>query len=383
MNIKVAIQLCICFSSIYIAGSLRAAALKSQKPETEQQVSKRLKERLVLLNSRMANVLQEQDEIKKKIAAIDTTIAATMQRQKELESIGITEEEIQVSILLEVSRLEAECRKLEGERTGLIEQLADRQKQADAIIKEIGDVVAQERDSDIIAIARQHELSVPWDGKLLEMGIGTTSYKDIDLIPKPFNDGKAEIVQLPALGQARSVDEHTNYCGYYTVYNTVCLLRADNMVDALLARAEFSEMFFDMLRNVKSKRKSPPYDNLAEDEIEDLLRMQKVSSTEYVCVEQKSLGGPCDFTDISRGIEASGQVPEAYKTIEAFKTKRTNNLVVIFNVGGKGAHWVAIQVQRHRDGVIRFMVVDSLNMVNWKEDRIIEERLVPLYNFVQ
>jgi hypothetical protein len=122
---------------------------------------------------------------------------------------------------------------------------------------------------------------------------------------------------------------------------------------------------------------------LAEDEIEDLLRMQKVSSTEYVCVEQKSLGGPCDFTDISKGIEASGQFPEAYKTIEAFKTKRTNNLVVIFNVGGKGAHWVAIKVQRHSDGVIRFMVVDSLNMVNWTEDRIIEERLVPLYNFVR
>jgi hypothetical protein len=383
MNIKVTIGLFICLSGIYISGYLCAAAAKPQKLETEQQVSKRFKERLVLLQKHMASMMQEQDETKKKIADIDKTIADTMQRQKELESIGITEEEIQVSILLEVSRLEAEFKKLESTRTGLIEKLESSKKQVAAIIKEIDDVVAQEKDSDIIAIAQQHELPVPWDGKLLEIGVDKISYKDVDLIPKPFKDGKAEIVQLPALGQARTVGEHTNYCGYYTVYNTVCLLRADNIVDALVARAEFNKMFFAMLRDVKSKRKAPPYDNLAEDEIEDLLRMQKVSDTEYVYIQQKTLGGPCEYTDISKGIEASGQVPAAYKTIEAFKAKRSNSLVVIFNVGGKGAHWVAIKVQRHDDGVIRFMVVDSLNTVNWTEDRIIEERLIPLYNFVE
>lgn len=383
MNIKVTIGLFICLSGMYISGYLCAAAIKSQKTETEQQVSKRFKERLIMLQKRMASMLQEQDEAKKKIVDIDKKIADTMQRQRELESIGITEEEIQVTILLEVSRLEAEFKKLEGTRTGLIEKLESSKKQVAAIIKEIDDVVAQEKDSDIIAIAQQHELSVPWDGKLLEIGADKISYKDVDLIPKPFKDGKAEIVQLPALGQARTVDEHTNYCGYYTVYNTVCLLRADNIVDALVARAEFNKMFFAMLRDVKSKRKAPPYDNLAEDEIENLLRMQKVSDTEYVYIEQKRLGGPCEYTDISKGIEASGQVSAARKTIEAFKAKRSNSLVVIFNVGGKGAHWVAIKVQRHDDGVIRFMVVDSLNTVNWTEDRIIEERLIPLYNFVE
>lgn len=383
MNIKVTIGLFICLSGMYISGYLCAAAAKPQKLETEQQVSKRFKERLVLLQKHMASMLQEQDETKKKIVDIDKKIADTMQRQKELESIGITEEEIQVSILLEVSRLEAEFKKLESTRTVLVEKLETSKKQVAGIIKEIDDVVAQEKDSDIIAIAQQHELPVPWDGKLLEIGVDKISYKDVDLIPKPFKDGKAEIVQLPALGQARSVNEHTNYCGYYTVYNTVCLLQSDNVVEALLARARFNTMFLAMLREIKNKRKTPPYDNLAEDEIEDLLRMQKVSDTEYVCVEQKSLGGPCDFTELTKAIEASGSVSAARRTIETFKGARSDGFVAIFNVGGKGAHWVAIKVQRHSDGVIRFMVTDSLNLVNWKDDAIIKERLVPLYDFVQ
>lgn len=345
------------------------------------------------LEDNLMALLELQESMKKEKAGIDGRISNNISQQTGYErKIQGSRENEQMRIAIEISRLEAEDQRLELQRQDIVKRLEDMTHRIDDIVKKIQDIVTQEskpKDMELDAIVTKHKEGVPWDGKLLDIALDPVTekekvtYKDIARVPKIFAGGRARVIQLGALGQARGLSEQTNYCGYFAVYNTTCLAKGpERLQERLLNRAAFAAMFEGMLKTIKSKRGHGPYDNLAEDEIELLLQSQGISERQYVFITQPRLSGPCEYTELTRIIQQSGHMPAAYAIVAAFKVARTNDLFIIFNVGGTHAHWVAIHAQRIAGGVIQFVVVDSLNLVAWTDEQIIAERLGPLYRFI-
>jgi hypothetical protein len=386
MNIKI-------FAVLYLlgtCGSLLAASPRSVRHESPQPVSRQYKELRERSRARLEDNLKRQEDLQQKLSSIGKSIEDNIQRKSNIESYFqsvanfIPREEreaFETNVTQQISALEKQLEQLKHEQLKLYTQLESAVREGGEIQRLIDTI---EQDRDIITITEQHERQVPWDGILIETDItGKSLFKEVPTICTSFANNAAKVCQIPALGQARSIDDQTNYCGYYAVYNAMCLLHGgDNIEKALLDRAAFSRMFFDMLHRIKAKRQRPPYDNLAEDEIDDLLRRIGTLQRDYmfVVLTRRESGWVCNFTDASLVTEAtSGHVSPERALIKAFKAGQKKNFVIIFNVG---AHWVTIKVQRDDDGMMRFMVVDSLNRVKWTMDNIIQERLVPLYNFI-
>lgn len=342
---------------------------------------------LMGMQDKLFGLINLQESLKKEKESLDSSITGNMFRQAELENIHSPEEEVQISIVEEISRIDENNRQLELKRYDVVKKLEDIGPRIREIIQTIENVMIKKlpvKDIDLEKIVTGHRAKMPWDGKLLDIGLEKVTYKVIDPTAKLFEDGLASVVQLGALGQARSIEEHTNYCGYYTVYNIKCLTQGGQGVqERLLDRAAFAALFSTLLQQIKNLRHHGPYDNLSEDEIEKLLQSQGVSDEQYVFIMQPHVGVACEFTELTKAIAQSGITPAAIKTVAAFKDGRSNNLFIIFNVGGTGAHWVSIYAHRDEGGIINFSVVDSLNLVDWKDDRIINERLVPLYKFIK
>lgn len=322
-----------------------------------------------------------QERLTRERAELDIKIKANEERLSELLGAGTNQRQI--------LELTTSNEGLVAKRAGIIEQLDRISGQVEQAFMTAEGAEAAPVVGDIDRIVAEHSRPVEWDGKLFVRGLAADkqreriTYKNVGGAPKSFEQGLIQVTQLGALGQRRSPGDHNNYCGYYAVYNVLCLsLGVDRgMQDQLLNRKAFAELFARMLQQVKSERHKEPYDNLAEDEIEQLLHSVGISADQYVCVQLRMLGediAECGFTDLAIGLEQSGDWPVAYDTIENFKARRTDNLNILFNVG---AHWVAIKAQRTDRG-IHFFIVDSLNEVDWTSEDIVQHRLVPLYRFI-
>jgi len=275
---------------------------------------------------------------------------------------------------------------LKQRRAAIKEELNNVSMQIGQALGEVPAPVVARIDEDINRIVSEHSKPVPWDGKIFvrEPGPGheteKVSYKDLAGKTRLFERGKFQVTQLGALGQKRSPEDHNNYCGYYAVYNLLCLSLWLDVQEQLLNRKTFAELFMWMLQDIKIVRRirqGAPYDNLTEDEIESLLKEQGIRGSQYLPVQLH--GMECGFTDLTIGIEQSGGIPEAYILLEDFKARKIDSLAILFNVG---LHWVAMKAMREGVG-IHLYIVDSLNEVDWINDNdSIRFRLLPLYRFL-
>ena len=335
----------------------------------------------------LAALFDEQEALKNEKIGLDSSISQHIDRQKALEGTKLVDEESQIKAMMEISRLEQEDREFEVKRASIMKRLEDIEHQISSLLQaQAGQQAPKVQPMGIDAIVEAHSVAVPWDGKLLDRVIDPATnkekifFKGIAGASKLFADGKAQVIQLGALGQRRNPDDTNNYCGYYVAFNIWLLMEAPDGLPG--ERAIFASMFKGMLQDMKQKGVRPPYDNLAEDEIEALLKNLGISENQYVFLTQPCIACACDYTDETKAILQSGHKPSAVLTVEAFRNRRSNDLYIIFNVGGSHGHWVAIHAHRGADGVVHMYVVDSLNEVDWTADTIIRERLLPLYRFI-
>lgn len=232
------------------------------------------------------------------------------------------------------------------------------------------------------------------------------------------------VSQKPSLSQRRRIDEQTNLCGYYALFNAATAESIPTIDDiiktfvgpahakiyksslhkhprfrkiheasksAFLNRTLFAKMFSKMLINIAKERglKYPyhinDFDNLSNEEIIKILQsfnlLDKVLLVDANFMSAIESGIP--LTELA----AFGVNPSQVKLFKDFKSKETNNLVIVYLVPGGANHYIAIQVKRTQTpknkNFLEFTIYDSIgkNYVDPKSD-IREYRILPLYNFL-
>lgn len=211
---------------------------------------------------------------------------------------------------------------------------------------------------------------------------GQVKYTAVDINSQLFTDGPKRgffVMQLPALNQYEwwqiTKDDFqkkpTNYCGYYAAFHAVEMqnnLQEEKeifSVDSLLRMARegqyndapsHRELFISTLKPLLEKvsrfpggLKTPPYDNLTNEQIVRCLEAVDMEKQIGVVAPQESLSKSL-FQDI-------------LPSLNDFMLKTRNFVVLVLNV--QAAHWIAVGIVRI-SGKLAFLVSDSLGNINWQ-----------------
>lgn len=217
----------------------------------------------------------------------------------------------------------------------------------------------------------------------------------------PETQNRILVQQLPALIQKISERDTTNYCGYYAAYNLWCLKNNGN---DLLNRELFARKFHAMLAQVSVLRGAHfafdaefirslgghipgKYEELQE--IIGMGTLEKESEISYL------------LTNIF-GIEKNEYVvlslqhgtilgDSSNSALKNFQQNKSNSLFVLLNLS---KHWIALKVHRLatdfspdnkiilKAGTTLFTITDSLNNRDWTSPEIMENYLIPLYQYI-
>lgn len=227
----------------------------------------------------------------------------------------------------------------------------------------------------------------PFDGFLSEPG--TTSKTSIPEKSVSYNN-KFSVSQKRSLSQRRSKDEQTNLCGYYALFNAQCL--AKNNKNKIMNRDAFVYQFAQMLQSIAEIRKHMPpqinqLDNLTNDEISDLLEKQNLLD-KVLLVDQNLMNGISSNIPKDTLVTGFGIKEKQIELIDQFKSKKKNELIILYLVPKGANHYLTIHAQRkprqNNPDFIAFDVYDSLgiNYVDPQSD-IREKRLLPLYEILK
>jgi len=187
---------------------------------------------------------------------------------------------------------------------------------------------------------------------------------------QPLWDGLADIRQMPALINEEHGMPHSGFCGYYAIFNTARLAKGET--DYITNRETFSYEFFNMLQQIDQIRHKAPYDSLSTIEMGKLLEKQQLDDDIRIVI----LGVASDKSIIEYSPHTEDKV-----RVDAFKSGRINELIVILAADN---HGTTIHVERPynwKPDYYRFSVYDSLSD-DWYDPETIQRKIEPLYRYL-
>jgi|GEM_PF-3762732 len=188
----------------------------------------------------------------------------------------------------------------------------------------------------------------------------TVSGKEQHTHPLIKRQGNNKLVQIPALSQKESFDEHSNYCGYYALYNAICLSKLtqeqitrlstnavstatfDQIKEEILSREAFIKNFKKWIS--KKKGNKPKFDMLATDEIRALSKIIHTLINKNFGVLDRLEELPEEFQDENYKKDYRENYKDIFEQIEKIKTSQNKHITLIINTSTRGSHWLAIRL---------------------------------------
>lgn len=218
---------------------------------------------------------------------------------------------------------------------------------------------------DLIQITEQHFEPSPKEDP---------STKPID-----FTYSNISFTIYPSLQQERKKGESTNYCGYYALYNAICMSNDD--FKHMLNRNKFvTEIFVPSLLRIKRSRgNQPPYDNLTSPELQTLSEIY----SNVIVVELLNLYwyGQNLYTDLYETFDHNQKTASLFEKFINHEINQLTCLVLITSMkGGNSGHWITVMATRKNDA-ISLSFADSLHSIQFyiEHKKLIEYRVLPLY----
>ncbi|MFC1894439.1 hypothetical protein ACFLYH_00650 [Candidatus Dependentiae bacterium] len=177
---------------------------------------------------------------------------------------------------------------------------------------------------------------------------------------------------LPCLDQKKSEKDHTNYCGYYALYNSKHLL--EGSTQNLLIRKSFTDFFKNALEKVGVKTN---YDNLSESELQKLIKQFSLKNLYVIPMKSFFEYVSSDFALPLSAILENGQATK--NALKDFASKKIKILTFVAGLAYSGGHWVAMRISRMSKNDITIDVADSLHKVSWYTRNLVISRIIPFY----
>ena len=216
-------------------------------------------------------------------------------------------------------------------------------------------------------ILETHAQPSPFDepAGTVSLNIGTT-FPDLHI--------NGEVV--PSLQQARSDDDHTNFCGYFALHNAVGFFAQP--AAARLNRADFIPFFRDCLQAIHESRGQGPYSNMSAQELRDIVD-RHLGDAPIAVVEMAGLAAHVQFPELELG-QALDDDQRAAELLQNFINGAIPALSIIAGLGDGFGHWIAIHAMRTPQGAVSIKVADSLHPVNFYNDPdMVAQRILPFY----
>ncbi len=198
---------------------------------------------------------------------------------------------------------------------------------------------------------------------------GTWQKKPISKEAKKI-DNNLLIQQKPSLCQRRNALDQTNLCGYYAIVNAISAYKNVHQ-----DRTCFVQNFATMLQSIAKKRgiKKPytieKFDNLENDEIQNLLKEQNLID-KILIIDQHLVAANREI------LENFGYDPQQIKLLNDFASGTTKSISAIYLIPKGANHYIAIKAQKKHD-LLNVYVYDSLGK-NYLEEHMIKNRILPL-----
>ena len=205
-------------------------------------------------------------------------------------------------------------------------------------------------------------------------------------IPTDIPKTKDKIIVVPSLQQTVKedvIEDITNYCGYYAIWNALCFSLSAG-ADHRLDRKQFSEKLRLMLNtvhdsrsatepNFNSKNISGRYGLLSLDEIRKII---EGDCSRVIVLELQSIFTPC-LLKMQQDEALRDTDPNAYALILAFVEKNIDDISIILTTSANSGHYLAVSAKR-KDGNLLMYVADSLSGTAQNHD-ILMDRIMPVY----
>ena len=157
------------------------------------------------------------------------------------------------------------------------------------------------------------------------------------------------ITQYPSLSQMSLLEKDiaNDLCGYYAVYNALCFATEGGEM-SITSRDKFADYACHMVRYVTDKRKTRVIDNLADDEMRELVKYFKRDEILIPLSTYRHM----DNSDVDMNF------------IDSFRKVRDGKIVMILNTGADhGRHWLVLRIEKTNGNIVKIDVADSLNHV--------------------
>lgn len=297
---------------------------------------------------------------------------------------------------------EAALSKLMGQRTLTEEeelQLIGFREKIDSLEKTMSELITQiaELPLSIEEIVREHS-SPGFDEQ--NQSTVTRTYLSGQEIPVPFQGislpalaHNVTIHIVPAMQQARSEQYHSNYCGYYAIYNAISFAKnaislikyefnapifAAGSVDPKQNRNHFAKIFPLWLNTIEKYREKSK--TLITEQNKNLSQI----SDEEILEILKPIRVPLDFVPMPTFMQQTSLtqladiLPEQYRPLYLYSQQ--NGPISISIIGSSNSydgHWFALRADKDRDGNLTLYIADSLHTPQWYDDYKIITRILP------
>jgi hypothetical protein len=190
---------------------------------------------------------------------------------------------------------------------------------------------------------------------------------------------------VPTLQQARSETQHTNYCGYYAIFNALRLAKTNNPAGAVAPTQENREIFLtyfsqwlaidkeyrqEPLKKFKETAENSNLSLINDDEIMEIITKSKLPVT---FSPLQTIMEDSSFKDLAE------IMPNQYGTLYAFSNSITpGTICFIGSTSSSDGHWFAFRVDRDTVGNLTFYIADSLQRTEWYDDEyLLITRILP------
>jgi len=225
--------------------------------------------------------------------------------------------------------------------------------------------------ADVDLVLKIYAKSSPFDNKIYN----TSVYDPNDYVTLPVKwDLKSrgrtiKFTQLPVLNQQNTLEDPTDYCGYYALFNASLLPNSD--LNKLQNREKFTNLFHKLLIDTKNERIDISTTDLMPS---DLLHISKLDYSELINLATKhkinieNFDLDSSFMNSLKSIDEGIYLP---KIIEHFLKnnslkQNTEKQIFIGNTSLSGSHWIAFSIEI-KLGIVFVTIADSLskNRESW------------------
>ena len=181
-------------------------------------------------------------------------------------------------------------------------------------------------------------------------------------------EGDMDLTQYPGLNQQMTLQDPTNYCGYYAIFNASALNKPASLQFG--DREAFKKFFKTSLETIKEARIDSNSTDTTEDDLLRLSHLDHLELFDLTATSGVSIQN-LDFTSefMTRGLDHDDDAIVIPNIIRQFlkthdKKDDVETQVFVGNTLADGSHWFAFSLEK-KQGVLVVKLVDSLGK-NWQ-----------------